>query len=125
VVLLADPTRLRQILLNLLSNAIKFTPKGGVAVSGEMIESAFVLIVGDTGIGMTAQEAEQAMQPFRQIDSSLSRRYQGTGLGLPLTKSLVELHGGEMTVESIVGVGTTVRVVLPAWRVVRTTHNAA
>jgi signal transduction histidine kinase len=125
VVLLADPTRLRQILLNLLSNAIKFTPKGGVTVSGELIERSFVLTVGDTGIGMTAQEAEQAMQPFRQIDSSLSRRYQGTGLGLPLTKSLVELHGGEMTVESVVGAGTTVRVVLPAWRVLRTADNAA
>lgn len=125
VVLLADPTRLRQILLNLLSNAIKFTPKGGVTVSGEIVERAFVLTVGDTGIGMTAQEAEQAMQPFRQIDSSLARRYQGTGLGLPLTKSLVELHGGEMTVESVVGVGTTVRIALPAWRVLRTTHNAA
>ncbi len=125
VVLLADPTRLRQILLNLLSNAIKFTPNGGVTVSGEMVETAFVLTVGDTGIGMTASEAEQAMQPFRQIDSSLSRRYQGTGLGLPLSKSLVELHGGEMTVESAVGAGTTVRVVLPAWRVLRTTDNAA
>jgi signal transduction histidine kinase len=125
VALLADPTRLRQILLNLLSNAIKFTPKGGVTVSGEMVERAFVLTVGDTGIGMTAQEAEQAMQPFRQIDSSLSRRYQGTGLGLPLTKSLVELHGGEMTVESVVGVGTTVRAVLPSWRVLRTADNAA
>ena len=125
VILLADPTRLRQILLNLLSNAIKFTAKGGVIASGAMETRAFVLTVTDTGIGMTAEEAEQAMQPFRQIDSSLSRRYQGTGLGLPLTKSLVDLHGGEMTVESVVGVGTTVRVVLPKWRVLRTAHNAA
>jgi signal transduction histidine kinase len=125
VILLADPTRLRQILLNLLSNAIKFTSKGGVVASGAMDARTFVLTVTDTGIGMTAEEAEQAMQPFRQIDSSLSRRYQGTGLGLPLTKSLVDLHGGEMTVESSVGVGTTVRVVLPKWRVLRTAHDAA
>ena len=74
---------------------------------------------------MSADEAEQAMLPFRQIDSSLSRRYQGTGLGLPLTKSLVDLHGGQMVVESVVGVGTKVRVVLPKWRVLRTAYNAA
>jgi signal transduction histidine kinase len=86
---------------------------------------AFVLTVTDTGIGMTAEESEQAMQPFRQIDSSLSRRYQGTGLGLPLTKSLVDLHGGEMTLESTVGVGTTVTVILPKWRVLRTAHDTA
>jgi signal transduction histidine kinase len=65
---------------------------------------------------MTQGEAELAMQPFRQIDNSLSRKYEGTGLGLPLTKSLVELHGGTMTIDSAPGVGTTVTVGLPKWR---------
>ncbi|HTJ65741.1 MAG TPA: ATP-binding protein [Alphaproteobacteria bacterium] len=124
VTLRADQTRLRQILLNLLSNAIKFTAKGTVRLSGEIVDSAFVLTVADTGIGMTAEETVQAMQPFRQIDNSLARRYQGTGLGLPLSKSLVELHGGEMQIESVAGVGTTVRVILPEWRVSRTASDS-
>ncbi len=118
ILLRADATRLRQIMLNLLSNAVKFTPEGReVVLSGETAEDAFILVIADTGIGMTAEEAVQAMQPFRQIDSSLSRRYQGTGLGLPLTKSLVELHGGTLVLESVVGKGTTVTVRLPRWRV--------
>jgi signal transduction histidine kinase len=119
VLLRCDATRLRQILLNLLSNAVKFTPEGReVALTSYEAEDAFLLRVIDQGIGMTPQEAVEAMQPFRQIDSSLSRRYQGTGLGLPLTKSLVELHGGTLVVESVAGVGTTVTVRLPKWRVV-------
>ena len=73
--------------------------KKQVTLTGEAANDGFLFRVADTGIGMTAQEAEQAMQPFRQIDSSLSRRYQGTGLGLPLTKSLVELHDGSMRIE--------------------------
>ncbi len=75
-----------------------------------------MLRVIDTGIGMTADEAAKAMQPFHQIDSSLARRYQGTGLGLPLTKSLVTLHDGVMEIESAPGKGTTVTVWLPRQR---------
>jgi signal transduction histidine kinase len=112
-----DSTRIRQIFLNLLSNAIKFTPSGKrVVLTGEAVDGGFRFRVIDTGIGMTEQEAEQAMQPFRQIDNSLARRYQGTGLGLPLTKSLVELHSGTMEIKSVKGEGTTVTVWLPKQR---------
>jgi two-component system, cell cycle sensor histidine kinase PleC len=109
-----DIIRLRQILLNLLSNAIKFTPAGGrIMVSGEPAGAAFVLRISDTGIGMTPDEAHKAMQPFYQVDNSNARRYEGTGLGLPLTKSLVELHGGSIRIDSTRGRGTTVTVSLP------------
>jgi signal transduction histidine kinase len=112
-----DSTRVRQILLNLLSNAVKFTPPGGtVTLWGEAVEDGFILRVIDTGIGMTEAEAVEAMQPFHQIDSSLARRYQGTGLGLPLTKSLVTLHDGVLDIESTPGEGTTVTVWLPRQR---------
>lgn len=118
--LLVDPTRLTQILLNLLSNAIKFTPEGrsvrlfmGRALSGD-----FLMTVEDTGIGMTAEEMVQALQPFQQIDNSLARRYEGTGLGLTLTKLLTELHDGSLTLESEPGRGTKVTVSLPARRVI-------
>jgi signal transduction histidine kinase len=112
-----DTIRLRQILLNLLSNAIKFTPAGGrIAVSSEMAGDAFVLSVSDTGIGMTPDEAQKAMLPFYQVDNSNARRYQGTGLGLPLTKSLVELHGGSIRIDSTHVQGTVVTVSLPMAR---------
>jgi signal transduction histidine kinase len=112
-----DIIRLRQILLNLLSNAIKFTPEGGrVIVSGELAGAVFVLRISDTGIGMSPDEAHKAMQPFYQVDNSNARRYEGTGLGLPLTKSLVELHGGSIRIDSAHGEGTTVMVSLPIAR---------
>jgi len=111
----ADDTRLRQILLNLLSNAIKFTPSGGTVMLRASVaeDGKFELHVSDTGIGMSEQEIRLAMQPFTQIDNSLSRRFEGTGLGLPLTKALVELHSGELKLQSERGVGTTARIVLP------------
>jgi signal transduction histidine kinase len=116
----ADPTRLRQILLNLLSNAVKFSAGGTrVLLTAEEDEGGLVLKVIDHGIGMTAEEAVLAMEPFQQIDNSFSRRYQGTGLGLPLTKSLIDLHGGGMEIESAPGQGTTVTVILPKWRILR------
>jgi signal transduction histidine kinase len=112
-----DATRVRQILLNLLSNAVKFTPRGkAVTLSGEAGEDGFILRVIDTGIGMTEDEAVKAMEPFHQIDSSLARRYEGTGLGLPLTKSLVTLHDGVIDIKSVPGEGTTVTVWLPRQR---------
>ncbi len=113
--LLADDTRLRQILLNLLSNAIKFTPSGGRVVlhAGLSRDGKCELHVSDTGIGMTEQEISLAMQPFTQIDNSFSRRFEGTGLGLPLTKALVELHSGELRLQSERGVGTTASITLP------------
>ncbi len=117
----ADEVRMRQIVLNLLSNAVKFTPTGGTVrlSAGVGGDGRLAIAVADTGIGMTGDEIELAMQPFRQIDADLARRYEGTGLGLPITKSLVTLHGGELVIESQKGKGTVVTVLLPASRTVR------
>ena len=110
-----DPAKLRQILLNLMSNAVKFTGPGGtVTVSVQPTENgSMTLCVTDTGIGMSAEDLPTAMAPFGQIDSSLARRYEGTGLGLPLTKAFVELHGGQLAIASELDKGTSVTVVLP------------
>ena len=117
----ADPTKLKQILLNLLSNAIKFTPAGRrVTLSARRANGGAVeLRVADQGIGMTADETITALQPFQQIDNRLTRRYEGTGLGLTVTKSLVELHGGRLTIESVPGEGTIVTATLPPWLVIQ------
>jgi signal transduction histidine kinase len=113
---MGDAVRLRQILLNLLSNASKFTPEGGRIVLKSYTdgETGDVLVsVSDTGIGMRPEDIPVALEPFGQIDSSLARRYEGTGLGLPLTKLLVEKHGGTLEIVSSPGNGTTVTVRLP------------
>jgi PAS domain S-box-containing protein len=117
--LVCDSTRLKQILLNLISNAIKFTQPGGTVVVAAHggLDSTFVFEVRDTGLGMTDDEIEIALQPFGQVDDSNTRRYEGTGLGLPLAKRLAELHGGSLQVESEKGYGTTVTVIIPAARV--------
>jgi signal transduction histidine kinase len=117
--LIADPRRLRQILLNLLSNAIKFTKPGGtvrVEVSPRE-DGGLDLSVADTGVGMSDNEVEMALAPFSQIDNSFSRHAEGTGLGLPLTKHLVELHGGEFRLTSEKNVGTRITASFPASRV--------
>jgi signal transduction histidine kinase len=116
----ADRRKLLQILVNLLSNAIKFTPDGGnVELAARVAETGeFLITVTDTGIGIAEKDMDKAMMPFGQIDSSLSRKHAGTGLGLPLTKNLVELHDGKFALTSAPGKGTTVIVRLPAWRVV-------
>jgi two-component system cell cycle sensor histidine kinase PleC len=114
-VLRADERMLRQILLNLLSNAVKFTPKDGrvtIAVTGSP-EGDVLLAVRDTGIGIAATDFERVMQPFGQVGSALGRRERGTGLGLPLTRGFVKLHGGALELASEVGIGTTVSVRLP------------
>jgi signal transduction histidine kinase len=118
--LLADERALKQILLNLLSNSIKFTPAGGrVTLGARRLENgALALAVGDTGIGIAPEDLPRVMEPFGQVDSALNRRNEGTGLGLPLSKSLVEMHGGTLTIESVVDEGTTVTVVLPPERLV-------
>jgi len=119
VLLKADLTRLRQILLNLLSNAVKFTPEGGrVALVCARAGDELALRIVDSGIGIDPTEIARVMQPFHQVDSSLARRYDGAGLGLPLTQSLVDLHGGTMHIDSEPGAGTTVTVLLPGWRIV-------
>jgi len=113
--LLTEPRRLKQILLNLLSNAVKFTPKNGqVTLHARALKSgALVISVTDTGIGMSAKGIKKALIPFGQVDSRLSRKYEGTGLGLPLTKGFVELHGGTLDIQSKLGKGTTVSVRFP------------
>ena len=115
-----DPRLVRQILLNLLSNAVKFTPAGGtVTVScGLREEGEFFFAVKDTGIGMSEEDMERAQLPFGQADASLERKYEGTGLGLPLVKSMTELHGGTVELESEVGVGTTVTILFGSDRVI-------
>ena len=117
----ADERRLKQILLNLLSNAIKFTPSGGTVglAAEETDDGGIAFSVTDTGIGIAPDEIERAMAPFSQVETGLARRYDGTGLGLPLSKALAELHGGSLTLESQPGVGTTVTVRLPPERVLR------
>jgi signal transduction histidine kinase len=111
-------TKFRQILLNLLSNDIKFTPEGkDITITAWQDSSGDLSIaVQDTGIGMTEEEIVIALQSFRQVDSVLSRRYEGTGLGLPLAKKLVELHEGTLDIKSAPGEGTTVTVQFPATR---------
>jgi signal transduction histidine kinase len=117
----ADETRLKQIALNLLSNAIKYTPPGGkVTLSARADpDSGCRIVVRDTGIGIAADDIPRAFSAFGQIESQLSRRFDGTGLGLTLAKSLAEMHGGSIAIESEVDVGTVVTVSLPASRVVR------
>ncbi|MBY0431485.1 MAG: histidine kinase, partial [Rhodospirillales bacterium] len=115
----ADERRVKQILLNLLSNAVKFTPAGGrVSVTAGLDEAgALAIAVADTGIGMAPEDIPKAMAAFGQVDSRLARKHEGTGLGLPLTRSLVELHGGRLNLVSAPGEGTTVTVVFPRERV--------
>lgn len=113
----ADGQRLKQILVSLLNNAIKFTPEGG-EIGLEAVQSAespaVQLVVWDTGIGIAQENMEQLFQPFVQLDSTLARRYGGTGLGLALVAWLVQLHGGQIRVESQVGQGSRFVVSLPA-----------
>jgi signal transduction histidine kinase len=117
---------MRQILINLLSNAVKFTPEGGqVWVSASLTSGGVTIAVKDTGIGMTPDQIPTALEPFQQIDSKISRRYEGTGLGLPLTKHLVELHGGSLTIESKLNIGTTVTCFLPKERIVEASTRSA
>jgi signal transduction histidine kinase len=138
--IIADERKLKQIIYNLLSNAVKFTPEGGsVCISAQMSEYGMLnadvkraanvsysqaeiqhthyiqISVADTGIGIKNDDLNRIFNPFEQVDGSSSRAYQGTGLGLSLTRNLVELHGGTIWVESEgEGKGTTFRFVLPA-----------
>ncbi|MDP9127021.1 MAG: ATP-binding protein [Pseudomonadota bacterium] len=114
---------LKQILTNLLTNAVKFTPEGGdITLTAEVGRAGELLMrVRDTGIGIAKDDIPVALSPFGQIESVLSRKNQGTGLGLPLTRALTELHGGTLEIESRLGAGTTVVVTFPAERVVPAT----
>ena len=111
----ADERMVKQILLNLLSNAVKFTPEGGrVSVRARADSKAgLVISVQDTGIGIARDDIPKVLSAFVQVDSALTRQFQGTGLGLPLAKSLAELHGGTLELESEIGAGTVVTMSLP------------
>ena len=119
-----DAVKLRQIFTNIISNAIKFTPRGGsITVEALRTTSGGVgILVRDTGVGMTAEEIMVAMTPFGQVDGSRSRWREGTGLGLPIAKALVELHGGQIEVRSQKGVGTEVVIALPSRHAVAAVH---
>ncbi|MCH8095536.1 MAG: PAS-domain containing protein [Proteobacteria bacterium] len=123
----ADGRKLKQIVINLLSNAVKFTDPGGEVTLKAWFRplSGFVLQVTDNGIGIALEDIPKVLEPFSQVDSTLSRKYDGTGLGLPLTKSLVEIHGGSFDLQSKLGVGTTVTARFPAERIVYTVTKAA
>ena len=125
--LCADPRRLKQVLLNLLSNAIKFTEPGGCVALGvrRTDDGGVALYVRDTGVGMTADEIAIALEPFGQADAGLARRHDGTGLGLPLAQSLMEMHDGSLRIDSRKGGGTTVTALLPASRVIAAAVLAA
>jgi len=112
----ADARRLKQILVNLLSNAVKFTPQGGkigLEVRGDAAANRLAFTVWDTGIGIAPEDQERLFQPFVQLQTSLSREYEGTGLGLQLVQRLAEIHGGSVTLESEPGLGSRFTVRLP------------
>lgn len=120
--IVADKTKIKQIFYNLLSNAIKFTPEGGkigikasriIIKKGENLEESIRCSVWDTGVGISAEDKERIFDEFVQADSAFSKRYGGTGLGLALTKRLVELHGGSIFVESVLGSGSTFTFTIP------------
>ncbi|MBF0249895.1 MAG: PAS domain S-box protein [Alphaproteobacteria bacterium] len=117
--LLADERRFKQILINLLSNAVKFTPEGGEVLCDAHVDGDGSMVIGvtDTGIGMDEAGIAKALEKFGQVDSSMARKHEGTGLGLPLTKGLVELHGGVMELSSRPGRGTRITLRFPAERV--------
>jgi two-component system, cell cycle sensor histidine kinase PleC len=121
-----DEVRLKQVFINVLSNAVKFTPSGGQVDASVALEpdGAICVTIRDTGIGMTPAEIEAAFEQFQQIDNSLTKRFEGTGLGLPLAKQLIELHGGTIFMSSEPSVGTEVRLRLPASRVVQVDAGA-
>ena len=123
----ADRRKLLQILVNLISNGIKFSNAGAdvtLKISADP-EVGYVFRISDTGIGISAENIPKAMMPFGQVDSDLNRKYEGTGLGLPLTQALAEMHGGTMTLESEPDVGTTVTICLPANRIVEADPESA
>jgi two-component system cell cycle sensor histidine kinase PleC len=110
-----DRQALRQILLNLISNAVKFTPTGGRIEVGAtpLQDGAFAVWVSDSGIGIAPENIPVVMAPFGQVENDLTRQYEGTGLGLPLVKSLVEMHGGRFDIQSALNEGTTIRAEFP------------
>jgi two-component system cell cycle sensor histidine kinase PleC len=111
-----DGKKVKQVILNLLSNAVKFTPPGGevkVVMWENVLEDTITIEVRDSGIGIAAKDISKVMSPFGQVDSALSRKYEGTGLGLPLSRKFVEILGGKFDIRSKVNVGTVISFTLP------------
>jgi PAS domain S-box-containing protein len=111
--LFTDQDKVRQILINLLSNALKFTEEGTVTVTAQRLGEMLLLAVADTGIGIPEEASDSIFEAFQQLDDSTTRKYGGTGLGLSISRHLARLLGGDITVESTVGVGSTFTVTLP------------
>ncbi|MDP6345669.1 MAG: ATP-binding protein, partial [Alphaproteobacteria bacterium] len=110
----ADLRAVRQMLINLVANAVKFTPPGGrVTVSARQTEDETEITVVDSGVGIAEADIPRVLEPFSQVDGPMNRRHEGTGLGLPLVRSLMQLHGGELRIDSMVDAGTTVRLLFP------------
>ncbi|MBW4570761.1 MAG: PAS domain S-box protein [Tolypothrix carrinoi HA7290-LM1] len=112
-VCIADERRIKQMLLNLLTNAIKFTPAGKVSLTVKKVPQGMIFTVADTGIGIDSSQFQFLFEPFKQLDSGLNREYEGTGLGLALTRKLARMHGGDVTVESTLGEGSRFMLFLP------------
>jgi signal transduction histidine kinase len=114
-----DATKFKQVILNLLGNAVKFTcPPGTILITSSLVEGGdLVVAVKDTGIGIAPENLEKVLEPFEQVADHLTRQNEGTGLGLPIARGLMRLHGGELTLESEVGAGTTAFLRLPRDRV--------
>ncbi|MEH2322287.1 MAG: ATP-binding protein [Nostoc sp.] len=110
---IGDERRIKQMLLNLLTNAIKFTPAGQVSLVAKKVPQGITFTVSDTGIGIDSNQFEFLFEPFKQLDSRLNRQYEGTGLGLALTRKLARLHGGDVTVISTLGKGSQFTIFLP------------
>ncbi len=110
----ADPGRIKQVIINLISNALKFTPEGGhILVKADPREGGFEVTVKDDGIGISPEDQKVIFEEFRQVDGSYVREQEGTGLGLALTRKLVEMHGGKIWVESAPGEGSTFTFFIP------------
>ena len=110
----ADRRAVKQMLINLINNGVKFTPRGGeVRISAMTAPAGLVITVRDTGTGIAKKDLEKLGQPFEQVESAQIRAKEGTGLGLALVRSLAAMHGGDMTLESALGLGTTVIIRLP------------
>jgi len=125
--LLAVERMIRQIMINILGNAVKFTPAGGsVTIScANTDDNGYAVIVQDTGIGMTEKEVEQALTPFGQVQNKLTAKHNGTGLGLPLAKAMLELHGGTLAISSLPGHGTRIVLNFPPSRICSARREAA
>jgi signal transduction histidine kinase len=118
--MIADRRRMKQMLINLIGNAVKFTPHGGrIRIAVSEGDQHMLIAISDTGIGIPPEKIGELCQPFSQIESGASRRYEGSGMGLFITRALAERHGGDLKIASRLGEGTTITIRLPADRLVR------